>query len=397
MTRGARTGASPGPRILELTQRYPPALGGVERHVEQLVRELAREGWPVEVVTTDLRRDRPFARGLAGPDAGPAPVRRHRAVRWASAPHGLGIGAPGMLADALRTRADIVHAHAFGYFPTWAGRIVRDVRGVPLVITPHSDAGSGSAASHLYASAVARSTLRRADRVVALTRLEAAGLAGLGVDERRIRVIPNGIDLEEFASLTPRRPATRPPTVLYVGRLYPEQKGLETLVAAFASIARGHPAQLRLVGEDWGGLARVRESAREGGITDRVVATGPLERKELLEEYARAEVLVLPSRFEPFGIVLLEAMAAGLPVVASRVGGIPEVVDAGTTGILVPPGQPAPLAEAIASLLDDPARAAQLGAAGRRRAEQYSWSRIAPEYLRLFRELGPGGRWGTAD
>ncbi|HXW67042.1 MAG TPA: glycosyltransferase family 4 protein [Thermoplasmata archaeon] len=390
MNRPTPTSPGGGPRVLELTQRFPPALGGVERHVEQLARELAAAGARVEVVTTDLMRDRPFARGAFGPSDASVTVRRHRAVRWVPVRHGLGIAAPGMLVDALRAPTDVLHAHAFGYFPTWAGRVAHDLRGVPLVITPHSDPGTGTGASLLYARAVRRATLRRADRIVALTHVEADALARDGVDERRIRVIPNGVDLDEFSARAPRPAGPEDPIVLFVGRLYPEQKGIETLVEAFASLARTRAARLRLVGEDWGGLAAAERIARERGIAGRLTATGPVPRAALLGEYARADLLVLPSRFEPFGIVLLEAMAAGLPVVASRVGGIPEVVADGRTGLLVPPGEPGPLAEAIGSLLDDPIRASRLGAAGRARAASFAWPRLAPQYLALFRELAPG-------
>jgi glycosyltransferase involved in cell wall biosynthesis len=372
-----------GVRILEITQRYPPALGGVERHVERLAFELAQAGAYVDIVTTDLSRDRPFTRGRFAPVQGLATVRRHRAVQWFRGPHGLGIAAPGMLLDALRARADIVHAHAFGYFPTWAGRLTRDLRGIPLVITPHSDRGAGTSLSYLYARTVARATLRRADRVVAVTRLEAHWLGSLGVDSSRIQVIPNGIDLTEFEARPPRRESDGGPRILYVGRIYPEQKGLESLVEAFALLPRPLDARLRLVGEDWGGLARLERIARDLGVAGRMNATGPIPRRELLSEYASSDLFVLPSLFEPFGIVLLEAMAAGLPVVATRVGGIPEVVEENRTAILVSPGNPAELARAINRCLSDRMLSARLGSEGRRRVEQFAWPRLVPAYVQL--------------
>jgi glycogen synthase len=392
MTSTASAPRLDGVRILELTQRYPPALGGVERHVERLAHELALAGARVEVVTTDLRRDRPFTREIFDPSLGPVQVRRHRAVRWLRDRRGLTIAAPGMLADALRARVDIVHAHAFGYFPTWVGRITRSLRNIPLVVTPHSDRGEGTDRSHLYGAAVARATLRKAERTIALTRLEAAWLESLGVKAERIRVIPNGIDLTEFAALPPRRSHSGGPRVLYVGRLQPEQKGLETLVEAFAQLPRALDAQLRFVGEDWGGLARIVQVAHDRDVTDRVSTTGPVSRPELLAEYSSSDLFVLPSRFEPFGIVLLEAMAAGLPVVATRVGGIPEVVDESRTALLVSPGDALSLADAIRRVLTDPALAARLGATGRQHVERFSWPRLVPEYLQTFSEMIAGGR-----
>jgi glycosyltransferase involved in cell wall biosynthesis len=385
--------ASPAPlalagvSILELTQRYPPAIGGVERHVEQLARGLVEGGARVEVVTTDLLRDHPFARGRPELEAGPVVVRRHRVLRTIPAPQGLGLAAPGMFADALSARVNVVHAHAFGFFPTWVGRAVRSLRGLPLVVTPHSDPGSDSPFSRLYARAVARGTLRGADRIVALTRREADWMAELGVPRERIRVIPNGIDLGEFVGIPPRTDRSRPPVVLFVGRLDARRKGLESLIEAFANLPRGLNARLRLVGDDWGGLGPLLARGEALGVADRVVATGPLPRSEVLHELASADLLVVPSLYEPFGIVLLEAMASGLPIVATRVGGIPEVVTDGESALLVSPRAPGELAAAIESILTDPGLARRLGAEGRRRVVRFSWPRLMPEYVALFREL----------
>lgn len=376
-----------GARVLELTQRYPPAIGGVERHVEQLVSGLARAGARVEVVTTDLLRDHPLTRARFPPGPSGTEVRRHRAVRWSDLPKGLGLAAPGMLGDALRARADLLHAHAFGYFPTWVGRIVRDLRRVPLVITPHSYEGRSGLLGRTYARAVTRATLERADRVVALTRLEADRLTRLGVEAERIRVIPNGIDLEEFAGLLPRVARERAPVLLYVGRIFPEQKGLDTLLEAFAEVARRTPARLRLVGDDWGALGALGRRARELGVADRVEATGALPREGVLREYGAADLFVLPSHFDSFPYVLLEAMAASLPVVSTRVGGIPEVVQEGRTALLVPPRDPTALADALVRLLTDPPLAQRFGAAGRSRVEQFSSRRLVAAYLDLFAEL----------
>jgi glycosyltransferase involved in cell wall biosynthesis len=376
-----------GVAILELTQRYPPAIGGVERHVERLTRGLSAAGARVEVATTDLVRDHPFARTRPRSEAGPRTVRRHRVVRVVPAPQGLGLVAPGMFADALRAQVDVLHAHAFGYFPTWAGRAVQSLRGIPLVVTPHSDPGGGSDLSRLYAHVVARGSLFGADRIVALTRREADWLTGLGVPEERIRVIPNGVDLEEFADLPPRTVGPHSPVVLFVGRLQARQKGLGTLIDAFARLPPGLRARLRLVGDDWGGLHPLLARARELGVLDRLVATGPLPRSEVLRELASADLLVLPSLFEPFGIVLLEAMASGLPIVATRAGGIPEVVTDRESALLVPAQAPAELAGAMEAILDDPELARRLVTEGRRRVERFSWPRLLPQYVSLFREL----------
>jgi type III pantothenate kinase len=371
-------------QVVELTQRYFPALGGVERHVRELATGMSEAGVAVEVVTSDLRRDRPFSRLPGGPDHSAFPVRRHRALRALPAPHGLGIVSPGMLVDALARRPGILHAHAFGYFPTWVGRLARFARRGPLIVTPHYDGEKGP---RLYARAVAWATLLPADRVIALTGREADALTVLGVDRDRIRIIPNGISPVDFLPARARDPAARPVTALYVGRIEPEQKGLEDLLRAMALISSPDALSLRVVGEDWGGERRLRDLARDLGITRRIAWTGSVSEEAKRTEYAAADLLVLPSRFEPFGIVLLEAMAAGLPVVATRVGGIPEVVVDGITGRLVPPRDPAALAEALQALASDPSLRSRLGRSGQERAQAFSWAMLLPRFLALFREV----------
>ncbi len=379
-------------RIQEVTQRYPPALGGVEIHVEAIARALAARGHEVAIVTTDLERDRPFSRFARPPPPSPS-VRRHRAVRLLPAPHGLGIAAPGMLLDLLGPPADVVHAHAFGMAPTWFASLARRLRSTPLILEPHADAGRGTSGSRAYARAVARLTLRPADRIVAQTRSETALLAGLGVAAERIVRIPDGIDLTEFEGIGgPRRSGSGGLTVLFVGRLYPEQKGLEPLVRSWALLPSELDLNLRIVGDDWGGRRLVETRARELGVSDRITLTGPLPRSDLLQEFSRADLFVLPSLFEPYGIVLTEAMAAGLPIVASRVGGVPEVVAEGENALLVPPGDPAALAAAMEELARDDRRRTAFSRAGRTRVESFSWTRVIPQWERLFEEVAGGGR-----
>ncbi len=373
-------------RVLQLTQRFPPAIGGVESHVLHLAQGLRHAGVEVRVTTTDLRRDEPFERLHPGDDGYGFPVVHRRAHKFAEIPHGLGIAAPSMVLDALGHRADILHAHAYGTFPTWAGALAHSLDGAALVITPHSDRGRPSRAKRAFDRIVPRFTLDRAARVICLTRHEAAYLRGLGVDEDRLAVVPNGVDLAEFAGLPPARAPRAGATGLFVGRLDPSQKGLEILVHSLAGMPSAAGFHLRIVGEDWGGAAALRRAAARAGVEGRVTFVGPVSRSALLEEYASADLLVLPSRFEPFGIVLLEAMAAGLPVVASRVGGVPEVVVEGETGLLVDPGDTEALASAILRLVEDHALRARLGAHGRERARSYSWDGLIPRILAVYRE-----------
>jgi glycosyltransferase involved in cell wall biosynthesis len=373
--------------ILEVTHRYPPALGGVEIQVEAIAAGLVDRGHSVQVVTTDVLRDHPFRRLPPGRYDDHVPVRRHRATRLFPAPHGLGIAAPGMGSDLLRSRADVVHAHAFGMAPTWMAAAARRVRSTPLVVETHFDPGRGTAGWRAYAGIVARGTLTPADRVVAHTEVERRLLTSIGVAPDKIARIPNGIDLAEFPprERSPRRDA--PFRVLFVGRLLPERKGLEPLVRAMARLPAGRSRELRLVGEDWGARGIVAALARELGVDGRITMTGPLARSDVLKEYATADLFVLPSLYECTPIALMEAMAAGLPIVTTRVGGIPEVVSEGTNALLCPPDDPSSLTDAIERLEADESLRSRFSRSGPEDVLRFSWDRVIPQWIRLFEEL----------
>jgi glycosyltransferase involved in cell wall biosynthesis len=298
-----------------------------------------------------------------------------------------------MVQQAMNSRADVVHAHGYGYFPTFAATLSSALDGCALVITPHSDAGRPSWGKSLFDCVVPFLTLKKAARVIAVSRHEAAHLVALGIDREKVEVIPNGVDVGEFAQL-PGPPDQEGATVgLFVGRIDLDQKGLETLVRAIALLPKSPAVHIRLVGEDWGGTEWLRSQAQRLGVSDRVTFVGKLSRADLLQEYSRAQFFVLPSVFEPFGIVLLEAMAASLPVVASRVGGIPEIVEDGRTGLLVEQGNPAALAEGLRRLCRDESLRRSMARAARERVTIYDWDLIVPRILSLYKQAveGRGG------
>lgn len=228
-----------------------------------------------------------------------------------------------------------------------------------------------------------RKNTQRADLVVVTSRYQ-ADVAGrvYGVPVPRLAIVPEPIDLprwqEDFARAAPR--AERRPTVLSVARMYPRKRLGDLLHAAVEVRARVPGAQVRIVGN---GPERemLDRLHRELGLGDAVVLLGDVSRAALAEEYVNADCFCLPSVQEGFGIVFLEAMAAGLPVVACRAAAIPEVVLDGSTGVLVPPLAPAALAAALAGLLADPERSRALGDEGRRRVAEFTPERVARRFL----------------
>jgi glycosyltransferase involved in cell wall biosynthesis len=260
-------------------------------------------------------------------------------------------------------------------------------RGRPVVITVHHlvTPTARERWGSLLGAAVARferAMLRRARFFTATS----------GYTDERLRpLLPADVEIARVIAGVPDElfdlPREDRGYLLFFGRLDIFQKGLDTLLAAVARLVRRQPAlELRIAGRGKD-TERVRQLARDLGIESNVRLLGGVSDAERLELFAGASVLLMPSRFEGFGIVAAEAMAAGIPLVAAAAGSLPEVVRAPEGGILVPPDDPAALAEATASLLDSPERRESLGRSARRIARDYSWSAVAHEHLRFLRHV----------
>ncbi|WP_307506093.1 glycosyltransferase [Clavibacter sp. B3I6] len=397
--------------------------GGQNVHVAALSAALADEGHTVTVYT---RRDDPglparvaFAPGVevVHLDAGPA-----RAVSKDDLLPHMGELADGLLADWRTNRPDVVHSHfwmsgiaALDAAARLASSPVGAAAAPPVLHTFHA---LGSVKRrHLGAedtSPAERAALepgvgRRADAVIATCSDEAAELVRAGVDAARITVIPCGVDVEHFTPLdgraplvggTPRSPdddgaASGPMRVMVIGRLVP-RKGVDLAIEALGILDRRGRREIELVivggsgdaasaGEDTE-ARRLMEAARAAGVADRVRLHGRVSQADMPAVMRTADVVVCAPWYEPFGIVPLEAMASGVPVVASAVGGLTDSVVDGVTGILVPPRDPAAIADALEALHADPARRRRLGRAGRDRMEHgYSWSTVAARTADAYR------------
>ncbi|MGP8078443.1 MAG: glycosyltransferase family 4 protein [Thermoplasmata archaeon] len=389
-------------RIAQVTTRYPPGPGGVERHVGELVPRLAARGHTVDVFTSDLYREFPWQRldpNVPREEATPFGAV-HRLPVW-SLPGELHYTFFRGLEGALeRARPEIVHAHTYGTHQVAVARRYRRRRGTPFVLTAHFHpiwSIEGGWLRHrirgFYDRRLAGSVVQSAARLIVQTREEERLLRSLGLPLPPVVIIPPG-----YTPLPPAPPGTTVardrfgidgPFVLFVGRLA-SNKGLVELIEAFGTLARRDPAaHLLLVGEDGGMAGRIDERVRRLDLSGRVHRVGYVRDDATLATlYREARMLALPSEYEAFGLVLLEAMAQGTPVVASRVGGIPEVVEDGVTGLLVPPRSSGALSEAIARLWDDPALGARLGSAGRTTiVSRHTWDRVADRLETLYREV----------
>jgi glycosyltransferase involved in cell wall biosynthesis len=399
-----------GLKILQICLRFHPAPGGVETHVLQISRVLKARGHDVQVYTTDLYKETPFKK-LDGPAQTTEEIMGIKVRRFKA--HTLGdemhyVFTPSLLGPILRSKADIYHAHSYGYFHVNLAAMARKMTRTPFVMTAHfhpqwSMWGGQRRKSlrRVYDKLLGGSSLDAADRVIVHTRNELGLMAGLGVDEDKVRVIPAGVDL---ASFTPRpdgkvfRDALGidGPFILYAGRIA-VNKGLDHLIQAFARIRRREVQnmdgmeglKLILVGEDHGLKSSLEKVAEKEGVADHVVFTGHIESERIFRSaYGACELLALPSDYEAFGLVLVEAMACGKPCVATRVGGIPEVVDEGRTGLIVDYGDIQGLARALTDVLADPEKAKAMGAAGRKRVEErFTWEIVTEQIEKVYREV----------
>ncbi len=382
-----RTGGLPGELDARAT-RFDP-IGGMQNHTATLTRCLDARGVRQTVVTARLAGPAgvtPLGDGARVHRTG-VPVPRLRQL-WALR------GLWAVLGAGRRAPVDVVHAHQGEDLATLPlGRLAARVHRCPLVVTVHCSVGhtltgGGPRVRLLRALGgwIERSTLRRADAVVVLTGRTAAALRADGVPAARIRTIPSGFDPELFAG-DPHDvfPGTPRPRVGYVGRLAP-QKRADLLVRAFDRMRER--ASLVVVG-DGPDRALVGRLAAASAAADRITLAGFVEHSRVPAVLASLDVLVLPSAYEEMGSVLTEAMAAGLPVVASDVGGIPEVVRHGVTGLLVPPGDVDALAAALDRVVAEPALRARLAAGARDRAADYGWPALAARVAAVYdRALG---------
>jgi glycosyltransferase involved in cell wall biosynthesis len=290
---------------------------------------------------------------------------------------------------------DVVHAHFWmsGLAAVPAARVV----GVPVVQTFHALGAVKRRHQGAEDTSPARRVAVESDlgatvaRVVATCRDEVRELVALGVPADRIAVVPCGVDTGHFRPTGPVAPRGARSRVLTVSRLVP-RKGVDTVVRAMARlpgaelvVAGGPPAAGLDTDRE---VARLRALATAEGVGDRVCFLGAVGHADLPAMLRSADVVACVPTYEPFGIVPLEAMACGVPVVASAVGGLADTVVDGVTGRHVPPGDDTAVAAALGELLADPGRAHALGRAGRRRAEsEFGWSRVAAAHLGVYDEV----------
>jgi glycogen synthase len=389
-------------RVLHVTPEFPPVIwGGLGTAVGGLANASAREGLEVAVLLVGgvLVLDQVASRGAYGqPIPGwkgmsaesPVPVNPDGVAFFHVAPE----EAIRAAVDLARSwKPDVVHLHT-----GWLGHVARAIQqeaGVPFVFTVHSlDRVEYQHGIFMWGWETQEAAIAAADRVIAISGSEKALIAEYcRYALERVRIVGNGIDERTDAwDAVKRRKAVGAPLILYSGR-FVDRKGIRELLEAIPVVLDQVPGARVVLAGGYGGGAEIERTWLIDVLRpyrDRVQFTGWLTPNEMAFWYAAADILVVPSWYEPFGMVVLEGMLYGLAIAASDVGGPAEILEHGRTGILFPPRNAQALADAVIGLSTDPALRDRLASAAARQVRQrWLWPRLVERMAAVYRELVP--------
>ncbi len=376
-------------RIHIVNTFYPPWRGGIETYTKNLAENLSELGHKVTVTVAHP----PLSPGEYLQDG--VAVRRLRSVGML---YGVPI-APSLLHRLVSVEADLIHVNFPNPYTAAVGALASRIRKVPAVLTWHNDLPPVTEAAgglvKVHDDLASRLYLDEYDSIITTSSVYAEGSKILRRYRAKTRVILNGVDCERFRPNLPAENLRREyrlegcKTALFVGALkkWHRYKGLDNLLGAFKLLNRGD-VKLLVVGE--GELKPEYEAlAEELGLGGRVIFVGEVPDIDLPRYYAASDMLILPSkdRSEGFGLTILEANASGIPAIASNVGGIPGILIDGENGILVPPRDPASLAEAILKLVEEDDLRRRMGERGREVALERDWRKVALETEKLYLEV----------
>jgi len=315
---------------------------------------------------------------------------------------------PGLIIQAREVRNfDIVHIHGYRTFQNLViYHFVKKYK-IPYVLQAHGSLPRTMVKKKLklvYDLFFGYRLLRDASKVVALSRVEADQYRAMGVPEEKIEVIPNGIDLSEYAELPPKGafkkkfniPENRK-IILYLGRIH-KTKGIDFLVRAYAHLIKKMNFKdpvLVVAGPDDGYLSEIKSLVQGLSVSNSILFTGPLYGEDKLAAYVDSQLYVLPSRYETFPMTVLEAYACEKPVIASKVGGLGDIVVNGVTGLLIKPRDIEQLTYALLCLLNDDKRAREMGSRGRKLIQKkFSIEKAVNALEHLYESLSNGKKNG---
>lgn len=382
-------------KILQGCVRYPPAPGGAETVVKAYSEGLRDLGHDVEVITTDLYTETPFVKKEMPSEVNGINVTRHKAYTVSGEAHY--VLAPGMVKSFLSKEADVIHTHSYGYFQNHAGWIRERFQSTPWVITPHFHpswsmwgGAKRKTLREFYDTVVGKGTMETADLITCVSKHERDMLVSeIGLSEDNIKIIYNGINWKEWEVLPDKNifrkayPEISEKFVLFAGRLA-TNKGLSDLISAMELVEHDY-VDLVITGADMGLGKKLEKEASEKGV--KMHRLGHIDDETYRSVLAAAEMLVLPSEYEAFGIVLLEAAAAETAVIGTNVGGIPEAMSPNNNGLIVEYNDIPNLSKSIATLLEDEKMCKEMGLAGRIWSQNFSWESIVKDLEKEYSSI----------
>jgi len=373
--------------------RFKPAIGGGEECVYQVAKRLVQRGHEVYVLTSDLLKTTPnyvYFRRKANQVDGMTVQSFHALRLLRDYPV-----VPKIFSKLIREKVDIIHGHGYGYFTSDFSALASRICSVPFILSTHGFFPLAIHANRFlittYVNFSRIGLLKIAKKVIAASTFDALLYAQL-LEPRKICVVPNGVDINKWRAL-PGKNLFRTkygldgPIVASVGRIA-WVKGFQYVIRAASNILKDFPdTKIIIAGEDFGYLTKLIRLAQKLKIPkDSIIFTGGLSEREIKELYAAMDILVIPSIYEPFGIVALEAMACGKPVVASACGGLPDIIKHGINGLTVTPQDTIRLAKAVVSLLKDPHLTKTMGENNQIEVRKYSWDNIVKKIENIYYE-----------
>ncbi len=388
-------------KIIQVCPKFPPSISGLGNHVYNLSYELSLRGHQVTVLTSNRNNIGLFKISRAG-----KPYEKitdnFEVYRLKAYPPGIpyadtyGI-VPSLIKKLMKLNPDIIHIQSYMRIHSDITSILGRMRSIPSILTVHSF-GDIPLRPHLgplmkfYNHTLGKMDLKFASKIIVLTSNAAEYISQFGCDKEKICIIPNGVNCDDFLNMPSpwifkKDNKIDGKVVLFVGALI-SGKGVQYLIKAMPQVLQECPnIVLIITGGDGGFQDYLIRLSKKVGIENKVLFTGPLYNKKLLEAYSACDVFVLPSKREGLPTVILEAMASEKPVVATNVGGNPEVIEDGINGFLVEYGDEMKLAEKIIYLLKHEDIREKMGKNGRKKVKDYSWKLIAEETEKVYNEV----------
>jgi len=369
---------------------FYPIIGGIETYVLELSRELISKGHEVFVFTSNKTMNGKYNVFPMYEENEDIKILRFRVCHFT---RGVEFWFR-FVEKLLEIKPDIVHGHKIGFSMNDICAYICKMKKIPSVATTHgvpyiSNVHKEPFLRDVYLKSVPGRTVKFFDQIIALSVIEMPWLHRSGFPSEKIHIIPGGVPRSIFEEkINPEefkeKYGIESKMILYLGRLA-EKKGIDHLIRAVPLLLKEFPdLKIVIAGPDCGMIWRLKKLARELRIENNTIFTGPLSEKDKYAAIASSEALILPSSFEAQGLVLLEAQALGIPVIATRQGGIPHFIKDGKNGILIEYGKPDQIAEVLKKILKNENLARRLGETGRRLAKEFTWDKIAERILSVY-------------